>query len=155
MGIFNSINIASTGLTANRVRLDVISDNMANINTTRTTEGGPFKRSRVIMRPRTEGPYWRSPFLPQIMDNGIGQGVRVLEIQKDNKTEPHHFRWDPTHPDAIKSGPREGYVELANVDVVTEMVDMISASRAYEANAAIIEGSKAMFQRALGISGRG
>ena len=153
MGIFSSINIAATGLSANRVRLDVISDNMANVNTTRTAEGGPYRRSRVIMQPKVESPYWRSPFLPHAMDNGIGNGVRVVEIQKDFSTE-NPLRWDPTHPDAIKSGPREGYVELPNVDVVTEMVDMISASRSYEANAAIIEGSKAMFQRALDIGAR-
>jgi flagellar basal-body rod protein FlgC len=153
MGIFSSINIAATGLSANRVRLDVIADNMANVNTTRTTEGGPFRRSRVIMRPRVDSPYWRTPFLPESMDNGIGQGVRVTEIQKDFKTE-NTYRWDPTHPDAIQSGPRQGYVELTNVDVVTEMVDMISASRSYEANASIIEGSKSMFQRALEIGSR-
>jgi flagellar basal-body rod protein FlgC len=152
MGIFNSINIAATGLSADRMRLDVIADNMANVNTTRTTEGGPFRRSRVIMRPRVESPYWRSPFLPQSMDNGIGRGVRVVEIQKDNSPNP--LRYDPTHPDAIKSGPRKDYVELPNVDVVTEMVDMISASRSYEANAQIIEGSKSMFQRALTIGSR-
>jgi len=150
MGIFSSINIASSGLSANRVRLDVISDNLANVSTTRTAEGGPYRRSRVIMRPRVESPYWRSPFLPESMDNGIGKGVRVAEIQKDYSTE-NPLRWDPTHPDAIKSGPRQGYVELPNVDIVTEMVDMISASRAYEANAQIIEGSKSMFQRALSI----
>jgi len=153
MGLFNSINIASSGLSANRVRLDVIADNMANVNTTRTDEGGPFRRSRVIMRPRVDSPYWRSPFLPDSLDNGIGNGVRVVEIQKDLAAE-NPLRWDPTHPDAIKSGPRQGYVELPNVDVVTEMVDMISASRSYEANAAIIEGSKAMFQRALDIGNR-
>jgi len=153
MGIFSSINIASTGLSANRARLDVIADNMANVNTTRTNEGGPFKRSRVIMRPMVDSPYWRSPFLPESIDNGLGKGVRVVEIQKDNSTEPR-FVYDPTHPDAILSGPREGYVEMPNVDVVTEMVDMISASRSYEANAAIIEGSKMMFQRALDIGSR-
>ena len=153
MGIFNSINIAATGLSAERVRLDVIADNMANVNTTRTAEGGPYRRSRVIMRPRVESPYWRSPFLPDSMDNGIGRGVRVAEIQKDLAAE-NPLRWDPTHPDAIKSGPRQGYVELPNVDVVTEMVDMISASRSYEANASIIEGSKAMFQQALNIGSR-
>jgi len=153
MGIFSSINIASTGLSANRLRLDVIADNMANVNTTRTTEGGPFKRSRVIMRPMVESPYWRSPFLPDSMDNGLGKGVRVAEVQKDRTTEPRYV-YDPTHPDAFISGPREGYVEMPNVDVVTEMVDMISASRSYEANAAIIEGSKTMFQRALDIGAR-
>ncbi|MCL2763762.1 MAG: flagellar basal body rod protein FlgC [Treponema sp.] len=153
MGIFNSINIASTGLSANRMRLDVIADNMANVNTTRTNEGGPFKRSRVIMRPVADSPYWRSPFLPQSMDNGLGRGVRVVEIQKDRSTEPRYV-YDPTHPDRILTGPRTDYVEMPNVDVVTEMVDMISASRSYEANAAIIEGSKAMFQRALDIGSR-
>jgi flagellar basal-body rod protein FlgC len=153
MGLFSSINIAATGMSADRVRLDVIADNMSNVNTTRTPEGGPFRRSRVIMRPRVESPYWRSPFLPVSMDNGIGRGVRVAEIQKDH-SKPNPLRYDPTHPDAIKSGPREGYVELSNVEIVTEMVDMISASRSYEANAAIIEGSKSMFQRALSIGGR-
>jgi flagellar basal-body rod protein FlgC len=150
MGIFSSINIAASGLSADRVRLDVIADNMANVNTTRTAEGGPYRRSRVIMRPRVDSPYWRSPFLPQSLDNGIGRGVRVAEIQKDYASE-NPLRWDPTHPDAIKSGPREGYVELPNVDIVTEMVDLISASRSYEANAQIIEGSKSMFQRAISI----
>jgi len=153
MGIFSSINIAATGLSADRVRLDVIADNMANINTTRTAEGGPFRRSRVVMRPRAKSPYWRSPFLPQSLDNGIGRGVRVAEIQKDFSKE-NPLRWDPTHPDAIKSGPRQGYVELPNVDVVTEMVDMISASRSYEANSSIIEGSKSVFRRALDIGGK-
>jgi flagellar basal-body rod protein FlgC len=153
MGIFSSINIAATGLSAQRLRSDVIADNIANVNTTRTGEGGPFRRRRVIMRPRVESPYWRSPFLPESLDNGIGQGVRVAEVQKDNSTEPR-FKYDPTHPDAIKSGPREGYVEMPNVDPVIEFVDMISAQRAYEANASVIEGSKAMFQRALDIGGR-
>ena len=153
MGLFSSINIAATGMSADRVRQDVIADNMANVNSTRTAEGGPFRRSRVIMRPRVESPYWRSPFLPQTMDNGIGRGVRVVEIQKDMDAKTR-LVYDPTHPDAIKSGDRQGYVEMPNVDVVTEMVDMISASRSYEANAAVIEGSKAMFQRALSIGGR-
>ncbi|MDR0876716.1 MAG: flagellar basal body rod protein FlgC [Treponema sp.] len=153
MGIFSSINIAASGLTAQRLRSDVIADNMANANTTRTAEGGPFRRSRVIMRPRVESPYWRSPFLPESMDNGIGRGVRVAEVQKDYAAE-NRLVYDPTHPDAIKTGPREGYVEMPNVDIVTEMVDLIAAQRAYEANASIIEGSKAMFQRALDIGSR-
>lgn len=153
MGLFTSINIASSGLSAQRLRTDVIADNIANANTTRTNEGGPFLRSRTIMRPRVDLPYWRSPFLPESMDNGIGRGVRVVEIQRDRTTEPR-FVFDPTHPDAILSGPREGYVQMPNVDIVTEMVDMIAASRAYEANAAVIDGAKTMFQRALEIGSR-
>jgi len=153
MGIFNSINIAATGMSVQRLRSDVIADNMANASTTRTAEGGPYRRSRVIMRPRVEGPYWRSPFLPETLDNGVGRGVRVAEVQKDYSTE-NKLVYDPTHPDAIKTGPRAGYVEMPNVDIVTEMVDMIAASRAYEANASIIEGSKAMFLKALDIGSR-
>ena len=149
MGLFNSINIAGTGMTAERIRTDVIADNIANASTTRTQEGGPYRRSRVILRPRTQEAYWRSPFLPEGMNQGERKGVRVAEIEKDDG--PPRLKYDPTHPDAIKSGEREGYVEMPNVDVVTEMTDMIAASRAYEANAQVIEGSKSMFQRALDI----
>ena len=105
------------------------------------------------MRPRVPSPYWRSPFLPQGLDNGVGQGVRVAEIQKDYMSE-NKLVYDPSHPDAIQTGPRTGYVEMPNVDIVSEMVDMISASRAYEANASVVEGTKAMFQRALEIGSR-
>ena len=150
MGIFSSINTAASGLTAQRTRLDVIANNIANVNTTRTTEGGPFRRSRVIFRPRVPQPYWRSPFLPRYLDNGIGKGVRVVKIDKDYDAQLR-LVYDQTHPDAIKSGPKKGYVEYPNVNVVNEMVDMISASRAYEANVAIIDGSKSMFLKALEI----
>jgi flagellar basal-body rod protein FlgC len=150
MGIFSSINIASSGLTAQRLRLDVIADNIANANTTRTTEGGPFRRSRVVFRPRVDQPYWRSPFLPAYLQDQVGQGVRVSKIQKDVDAQPR-LVYDPTHPDAIRSGPRTGYVEMPNVNIVNEMVDMIAASRSYEANSAVINGSKAMFLKALEI----
>jgi flagellar basal-body rod protein FlgC len=140
-------------MSAERLRTDVIADNIANVSTTRTADGGPFRRSRVVLRPRAQQPFWRSPFLPDMLDAGGGKGVRVVEVQKDHKTETR-FVYDPTHPDAIKTGPNTGYVEMPNVDIVTEMVDMISASRAYEANASVIEGSKAMFQRALEIGSR-
>ncbi len=151
MGLFSSINTASSGLTAQRTRLDVIADNIANANTTRTTEGGPFRRSRVIFRPRVSQPYWRGPYLPEYLDNGVGRGVRIVKIDKDYDSEPR-LVYDPTHPDAIKTGPRQGYVEFPNVNVVNEMVDMISASRSYEANVAVINGSKSMFMKALDIA---
>src|SRR6056297_3581471 len=150
MGMFTSINTAASGLTAQRMRQDVISNNIANASTTRTPEGGPFRRSRVILRPRVDQPYWKSPFTPARLDNGVGQGVRVVEIQEDMDSEPR-LVWDPEHPDAIKSGPRAGYVEMPNVNVVNEMVDMISASRSYEANIAVVNGAKTMFQQAINI----
>ena len=151
MGLFSAINIAATGMSAERLRTDVISDNIANSSTTRTAEGGPFKRSRVVLRPRAEGPYYRLPFqLPGMSEgNGVGRGVAVSGVEKDNT--PPRLVYDPTHPDALKSGPNAGYVEMPNVNIVTEMVDLIAASRAYEANASIADGSKAMFLKALEI----
>ncbi len=150
MGMFSSIGIAASGLTAERLRLDVVADNIANVNTTRTTEGGPFRRSRVIFRPRVEEPYWRSPFLPRYLQDEVGKGVRVAKVEKDYATNPR-LVYDPTHPDAIKTGPRKGYVEFPNVNIVNEMVDMIAASRSYEANSAVINATKAMFLKALDI----
>jgi flagellar basal-body rod protein FlgC len=150
MGIFSAINTAASGLTAQRTRLDVISDNIANVNTTRTTEGGVFHRSRVIFRPRVSEPYWRSPFLPSYLKDEVGQGVRIVKVDKDTTTKPR-LVWDPTHPDAIKTGPEAGYVEYPNVNMVTEMTDMIAASRSYEANVNVINGSKTMFMKALEI----
>jgi len=149
MGLFSTIDIAASGLTAQRLREDVIANNIANATTTRTPEGGPFERSIVIVRPRVSQPYWRSQFLPTALDNGIGDGVRVVEIKKD--TSPPKLVWDPTHPDAIKTGPKKGYVEMPNVNIVNEMVDLISASRSYEANSAVINSSKQMFMQALQI----
>ncbi len=152
MGMFNAINIAATGLSAQRYRSDVIADNIANANTTRTQEGGTFRKSTVVFRPIAEEPYWRSPFLPDGMDNGGGKGVRVVSTEKD--TSPPRLVYNPTHPDAIRTGPNAGYVEMPNVDIVTEMTDLIAASRAYEANASIIDGYKAMFMKALEIGAR-
>ncbi len=152
MGIFSAMNIASTGLTAQRLRMDVIANNIANEHTTRTTDGGPFRRRRVILRPRNDELEFRTRFLPQALWRGMGEGVRVIKIEEDSS--PLRLVYDPTHPDAIKTGPRQGYVEYPNVNVVTEMVDMISASRAYEANVTIIQNSSQMFMRGLDIGSR-
>ena len=150
MGLFSAINIASTGLSAERLRTDVISNNIANASTTRTQDGGPFKRSRVIFQPVADAnPTFRTPYLPSNLDNGPGKGVKVREIVVD--TSEGKLIYDPDHPDAIKTGPRAGYVEYPNVNIVNEMVDMISANRAYEANSSVIQGSKEMFAAALEI----
>lgn len=149
MGLFTSINIAATGMSAERLRSDVISDNIANASTTRTQEGGAFKRSRVVLSQKSNGIDWRTAFTPDALDRGVGSGVKVVGVEKD--TADMRLVYDPTHPDAIQSGPKAGYVEYPNVNIVTEMVDLISASRAYEANASVIQGSKEMFMRALEI----
>lgn len=150
MGMFTTINIAATGLSVERLRTDVISNNIANASTTRTPEGGPFKKSTVIIEPvASQHPVWRSPFVSEDQDNGPGKGVRVREIVKD--TSKGRMVFDPANPDAIKSGPDKGYVEYPNVNIVNEMVNLISASRAYEANSTVIQGAKDMFSAALEI----
>ncbi len=149
MGLFSSINIAATGMSAERLRTDVISNNIANASTTRTQEGGAFKKSSVILASAQEYPTFRTPFTPKDFDGGIGDGVRVMEIAKDESQG--RLVYDPTHPDAIKAGPNSGYVEYPNVNIVNEMVDLIAASRSYEANTTVIQGSKEMFMQALAI----
>jgi flagellar basal-body rod protein FlgC len=149
MGLFTSINIAASGMSAERLRTDVISDNIANASTTRTQDGGAFRRSRVVLAQKENGIDWRTPFTPEEIERGPGKGVKVMSIEKDNSEL--RLVYDPTHPDAIKSGPKTGYVEYPNVNIVTEMVDLIAASRSYEANSSVIQGSKEMFMRALEI----
>ena len=153
MGLFTSINIASTGMSVERLRTDVISNNIANATTTRTQEGGAYRKQSVIVEPiSSSNPQWRFPFVDSELDNGPGKGVRVREIVKDS--EQGRRVYDPSHPDAIQSGPNKGYVEYPNVNIVNEMVNMISANRAYEANSSVIQGSKEMFASALEIGNR-
>lgn len=149
MGLFTSMNISGTGLSAQRLRMDVISNNIANVNTTRTSDGNVFRKSNVILRPRKDERVYRSPLLPEKLKTGPGSGVKVIEIKES--TEQPRLVYDPDHPDAIKSGPKQGYVEYPNVNIVSEMVNMISATRAYEANVASIQNSKTMFGKALDI----
>lgn len=149
--MFESINIASTGLTAQRLKMDVVSNNIANATTTRTNEGdGAYRRRRVVMQPVNTRTRWKSPVYPFGLRTGDGEGVRVLKIDRD-ETSPLRLVFDPSHPDAVKVGPKKGYVEYPNVDIVSEMVDMIAASRSYEANSQVIQGAKSMFQSALQI----
>ncbi|HMV36523.1 MAG: flagellar basal body rod protein FlgC [Turneriella sp.] len=149
--MFESINIASSGLSAQRLKMDVISNNIANASTTRTNEGdGPYRKRRVVMQPINTRTRWKSPVYPFGLRAGDGEGVRVLKIERD-ETSPVRMVFDPSHPDAIKVGPKKGYVEYPNVDIVSEMVDMIAASRSYEANSQVIQGAKSMFQSAMQI----
>lgn len=151
MGMFNSINIAATGLSMERLRSDVISNNIANATTTRTQEGGAFKKSVVILKPIADThPQWNNPYTPSFLDNGAGKGVKVSQIVKDETAVKYVY--DPSHPDAIKTGPHAGYVEYPDISIVNEMVNLIASSRAYDANTAVIQGAKDMFSSALDIA---
>lgn len=153
MAMFDSFNIASTGLTAQRLRMDLISNNISNATTTRTPEGGPYQRKRAIFAPVNVRPNYKSPLVPERIDHGSGRGVRVVKIEDDKA--PFRLVYDPHHPDAIKTGPKKGYVEMPNVNIVMEMTDLISASRSYEANVMMVNNAKSMFSKALEIGRTG
>jgi flagellar basal-body rod protein FlgC len=144
MGMFDAINISASGLTAQSFRMDVIAQNIANANTTRTADGTPYQRRTTLL---SEG---RSMRFSDVLAErqglaATGSGVRVTETPVDES--PFKLQYDPTHPDANE----EGYVEMPNVDIVREYVDKISASRSYESNITIVNASKKMAAKALEI----
>ena len=147
MGMFLGIDTSASGLTAERLRMDVISNNIANANTTRTKNGGAYHRRYVVFKPRERNVENFEKALKNAMGEGqkIGEGVRAAAIKEDTSQGP--LVYDPGHPDANA----DGYVEKPNVNMVTEMVDMITAHRAYEANSTCINAAKAMALKTLEI----
>ena len=142
--MFSTFDISASALTAERFRMNIISNNIANANTTRTPEGGPYRRQLPVFEEREEEVV-PSPEAGLLGDTKIGNGVRIIGVVEDNT--PFKKIYNPGHPDADENG----YVKMPNIDVVKEMVDLISASRAYEANLAVIDTSKSLAQRALNI----
>lgn len=145
MGMFSAIDASGSGLTAERLRMDVISNNIANANTTRTAEGGAYRRKVVVFEPRTEEASRFAQVLANETKQKPGNGVRATQITGD--MSPFRMVYEPGHPDANQ----EGYVEMPNLNIVTEMVDMITASRAYEANVTAVNSAKNMAMKALDI----
>jgi len=141
MGIFKGLDISTSGLTAQRARLDIISSNLANMHTTRTSEGGPYKRKDIVFEENGGGAQGLS--FDKVLDSL--KGVSISEIKED-KTAPNKV-YDPGHPDADV----EGYVAYPNVSQVGEMINMLSATRSYEANVTVVEAYKSMFLKALDI----
>ncbi len=142
MGIFSSFDINSSGLTAQRYRMDIISQNLANANTTRT-DGTPYRRKVVVFEEKNgQTPFSR--VLNAATDRYSGSGVKVSSVQEDTWTDMIQV-YDPSHPDADENG----YVTYPNVSVITEMTNLIDASRAYEANATAFNASKAMAAKGL------
>ena len=140
--MFNSINVSASGLTAERLRMDVISKNIANANTTRTVHGTPYRRQVVTFETKSEAQSFQHHLTNQMQKFS---GVEVTGIKEDQSPFKHVY--EPGHPDADE----QGYVLKPNVDIVTEMANMISATRAYEANVTSIDAAKNMAQRALEI----
>ncbi len=163
--LFSGLSISASALRAQRVRQNVISSNLANAETTRTKEGGPYKRQFVILRENKTEPEQRfvfgsdkmqgftthdnhmpipAPGMPIDKDH-VGSGVEVASIEQDQT--PAKLVYDPSHPDANA----QGYVAMPNVNVVQEMTDMITATRSYEASVTAMNSTKSMLMKALEI----
>lgn len=141
MRMFNTFSISASGLTAERMRMDTIASNIANSTTTRTEDGGPYKRKIAIFKENLDNEINRL----SNQSETVSKGVKVDAIIEDQT--PFKLVYDPNHPDANE----EGYVEMPNVNILNEMVDMIAATRAYEANVTALNATKAMFLKALEI----
>jgi len=149
MSFWNSLRISSSALQAQQIRLDVIANNIANAETTRTEDGGPYQRQDVVFQPEGQSP----AFAALLETTRSGQthlsrktgGVEIAEITSDE--DPGELVYDPTHPDADE----DGYVLYPNVNIVVEMTNMLSATRSYEANLAVVDAAKQMAMKALQI----
>lgn len=138
MNFLQSLEINATGIQAQRKRMDIIASNLANIETTHTKKGGPYRRKMVVMSPEPVEDFNKSLTLKS-------EGVNINDIVEDNSPFPKVY--NPNHPDADKSG----YVLKPNVDLVVEITNMLMARRAFEANIAAIKSTKQMALKALEI----
>jgi flagellar basal-body rod protein FlgC len=146
MSLFGSLDISASALSAERLRMDVTAENLANAQSTRTASGGPYRRKEVVLE--SGGGGFASALASARAGGGSGAagpdgGVRVAGIVEDQS--PNRLVYDPGHPDANA----QGYVSMPNVNPVTEMVDLITASRSYEANVTAMQTSKQMFTKTL------
>lgn len=145
MSFMDSLTISSTGLSAQRLRMNLISSNLANAQTTRTEKGGPYQRREAVFAAKPLNSAFNQ-LLASHLDPKLAQ-VQVVQVVEDPR--PPILKFDPDHPDAND----DGYVALPNIQVLEEMVNMMAASRSYEANVAAVKATKAMALRALDIGG--
>lgn len=143
MSMFTSFDINASGLTAQRYRMDIISENVANANTTRTKDGTPYVRKVVTFAEKDKQTVF-SRVLNKATDKYTGEGVKVSGVYED-KVTPMNMVYDPSHPDADENG----YVHYPNVNIVTEMTNLIDATRSYEANSTAFNASKSMALKGL------
>ncbi|PKM95705.1 MAG: flagellar basal body rod protein FlgC [Firmicutes bacterium HGW-Firmicutes-1] len=146
MSVFNTMNVSATGMTAQRLRMDTISQNIANINTTRGDNGsGPYRRKIAVFEEISTQKNFSNMLNQYLGEYSKVGGVKVKKIAEDKS--PFISLYDPTHPDANK----EGYVLMPNVNSLEEMTNLISANRSYEANVTAFNSNKSMLSKALEI----
>lgn len=144
MGLFQAFNISASGMTAERFRTDIIAENIANVNTTRNGHNEPYRRKIVTFQEKNVTPF--SQFFSSSKNPSVGNGVKVSRVTEDYSTD-YIMKYDPANPDADENG----YVAYPNVNTVTEMTDLIDATRGYEANATAFEAAKSMAEAGLRI----
>ena len=144
MALFQAFDISASGMTAERFRTDVIAQNVANINTTSTGDGTPYRRKIVTFQEKDITSF--SDVLERTRNAYVGNGVKVSKLTEDHETD-FIMKYDPSHPDADENG----YVSYPNVNIVTEMTKLIDSSRAYEANTTAFDATKSMAQAGLQI----
>jgi len=143
MGLFDALNISASGLTAQRLRMDVTSANLANAQTTRTPEGGAYRRQDVILREASGSDTFAGSLAGAMGPDSAPAGVEVAAIVDD--TTPTRKVYEPTNPEA----DGQGYVEMPNVNPVSEMTDLIDASRSYQANVTAMQTTKTVFAKTI------
>ncbi len=152
---FTGLNVSANGMSAQRKKMNAIASNIANAETTRTEEGGPYARKMVLMKEQSEGTFSKM-LNSEAFNLGVANkynlgtaelGITGVVAEEKTDSTPFKMVYDPSHPDANE----DGYVEMPNVNVVNEMVDMISATRSYEANVTAINASKQMAKDSLEI----
>ncbi|HEY4347359.1 MAG TPA: flagellar basal body rod protein FlgC [Gaiellaceae bacterium] len=142
-GLYGSLGVSASGMTATRLQMDVIAENLANANSTSGANGQPYQRKEVVLQQQT--PTFADALQSANASGGQGDGVEVAGVVND--PTPGQKVYDPGHPDA----DAQGYVTMPNVNPVTEMVDLITASRSYEANVQAMNAGKQMFTKTLDI----
>ena len=143
MGLFDALGISGSGLTAQRLRMDVTAENLANAQSTRDANGQPYRRKDVVLQEAAGSGFAGALRSAQAGSSAAGAGVQVAGIVSD--PSPGRRVYDPGHPDANA----QGYVTMPNVDPVTEMVDLITASRSYESDVTAMQTAKQMFTKTL------
>jgi flagellar basal-body rod protein FlgC len=145
MSTFSLLEISGAALSAERQRAEVVATNMANANTTRTPEGGPFRRKEVVFVGSKMFPFQLALNQLSSLPGHTTPSVKILRVIKD--PTPPQMRYEPGHPDANP----QGYVAYPNINPIQEMVDLMDATRAYQLNASAVNSSKQMLQQALDI----
>jgi flagellar basal-body rod protein FlgC len=143
MDLYDALNTSASGLSAQRLRMNLISANLANVNTTRTPQGGPYRRKEVVFAAQPKAPSFRDAL--RAHQEQQPAGVRAVKVFDDPRAPV--LKYDPQHPDADE----KGYVALPNVNLMEEMVNMMSATRSYEANLSAIKAARDMAAKALEI----